>query len=63
MDMFAVRIAEPTAKFHSVTSDTPLKYVSGEKATYVKNLCHTAKKKGLPLKLCIFTITAVLSCS
>lgn len=38
-------IAGPTAQFHSVTSDTPLKHVSGEKATYVKNLCHTAKEK------------------
>lgn len=39
------QIAGPTAQFHSVTSDTPLKHVSGEKATYVKNLCHTAKEK------------------
>lgn len=45
MDTFAVKIAGPMTKFHSVTSDTPLKYASGEKATYVKNLCHTAKEK------------------
>jgi len=33
-----------------------------KKLPNVKNLCHMAKeKKGLPLKLCIFSIRAVLS--
>lgn len=32
-----------TAPFHPVASNSPLKYMNGSKATYMKNLCFTAK--------------------
>lgn len=45
MDTFTVRTAGPGARVCSVTSDTPLKYMSRKKATYVKNTRQTVKRE------------------
>lgn len=53
-----------TAPFHPVASNSLLKYMNGSKSTYVKNLCFTAKQKGLPIKLYFFLNSrAILSCT
>ena len=55
MDKFAVRIAGPMAKFHSVTSDTPLKYVSREKPTCVKkSVSHSKREERTATKIVYF---------
>lgn len=52
-----------TAQFHPVTSNSPLKYMNGRKATYVKNLCCTARKERTVNKTFFLNSRAILSCT